>query len=223
MNWHEPIDIYCERLDAGFWAEPLNAITNLSFLLAAWWLWLHVRSVRNQIPGPITDIASLIILVAIIGFGSFAFHTLGTRGAMMADVIPIFLFTCTYLVIALHVLLGMRWRFAVLGLLAYLAGSHGFLWLTGPNLMNGSIGYVPSLIMTLGLGLYVYFHRGQKAGRFLLAAGGVFILSIIFRSIDMMLCPALPLGTHYFWHILNGVVLTLLVWGIIEQRKKATL
>ena len=35
MNWSQPVDLYCERLDPSFWAEPLNAFTNLSFLIAA--------------------------------------------------------------------------------------------------------------------------------------------------------------------------------------------
>ena len=35
MAWTDPIDAYCERLGPGFWAEPLNAWTNLAFLLAA--------------------------------------------------------------------------------------------------------------------------------------------------------------------------------------------
>ena len=31
----DPIDAYCERLGPGLWAEPLNAVTNLAFLVAA--------------------------------------------------------------------------------------------------------------------------------------------------------------------------------------------
>ena len=34
-NLFEPIDIYCERVGPGLWAEPVNALTNLSFLAAA--------------------------------------------------------------------------------------------------------------------------------------------------------------------------------------------
>ena len=34
MNWGEPIDLYCERTDAGLWSEPFNALSNLGFLLA---------------------------------------------------------------------------------------------------------------------------------------------------------------------------------------------
>jgi hypothetical protein len=35
MNWSEPVDLYCERVSAGFWAEPVNALANAAFLLAA--------------------------------------------------------------------------------------------------------------------------------------------------------------------------------------------
>ena len=35
----DPIDAYCERLSAAYWAEPVNAVTNLAFLLAAWVMW----------------------------------------------------------------------------------------------------------------------------------------------------------------------------------------
>jgi hypothetical protein len=31
----DPIDAYCERLGPGLWAEPLNALTNLAFIVAA--------------------------------------------------------------------------------------------------------------------------------------------------------------------------------------------
>jgi hypothetical protein len=35
MDWNAFVDNYCERTGAGFWAEPLNAISNASFLVAA--------------------------------------------------------------------------------------------------------------------------------------------------------------------------------------------
>ena len=35
MDWSGPVIDYCERHDNGFWSEPLNASTNLAFLLAA--------------------------------------------------------------------------------------------------------------------------------------------------------------------------------------------
>lgn len=29
------LDLYCERCSPDFWAEPVNALTNISFLVAA--------------------------------------------------------------------------------------------------------------------------------------------------------------------------------------------
>ena len=34
----ETIDIYCERLDPSFWAEPINALTNLAFIAVGFWV-----------------------------------------------------------------------------------------------------------------------------------------------------------------------------------------
>lgn len=42
MDWRSHIDAYCERIDPGFWSEPINALTNLAFLVAALWVWPRV-------------------------------------------------------------------------------------------------------------------------------------------------------------------------------------
>lgn len=31
MEWFEAVDGYCERVDAAFWSEPINAVTNAAF------------------------------------------------------------------------------------------------------------------------------------------------------------------------------------------------
>jgi hypothetical protein len=33
--WSTPLDLYCERTDLSFWAEPVNALSNAAFLIAA--------------------------------------------------------------------------------------------------------------------------------------------------------------------------------------------
>ena len=35
----QQIDGYCERVDPSYWAEPVNAVTNLAFVLAALIVW----------------------------------------------------------------------------------------------------------------------------------------------------------------------------------------
>ena len=39
------MDAYCERVGMGLLAEPLNAFSNVSFLLAAWAAWVLARRV----------------------------------------------------------------------------------------------------------------------------------------------------------------------------------
>ena len=65
----QTIDAYCERTDPGYWAEPVNALTNLAFLLAALIAWRRsaglpgaraLAVIRNRnyvLPQDIFDIA----------------------------------------------------------------------------------------------------------------------------------------------------------------------
>ena len=50
------IDLYCERTSAAFWAEPVNALSNLAFVTAALALVLLLRS------GGLFFIAALAVL-----------------------------------------------------------------------------------------------------------------------------------------------------------------
>jgi hypothetical protein len=71
--------LYCERgLLPGLWAEPINALTNAAYLVAAAVLWrrlgkVHIDARRRRVIG------LLVGLIALVGIGSFAFHTLATR------------------------------------------------------------------------------------------------------------------------------------------------
>ncbi len=83
MNWFEPVRAYCERTDAGFWSEPANALSNAAFLLAA----AAVARRASQARPPDRSGLALAALIGVIGIGSFLFHTLAVRWAMLADVI----------------------------------------------------------------------------------------------------------------------------------------
>ena len=41
------IDLYCERFGPGIWAEPINALTNLAFLVAAFAAWRLADQYRS--------------------------------------------------------------------------------------------------------------------------------------------------------------------------------
>ena len=205
MNWFEPVDNYCERLDPSFWAEPLNALTNASFIIAGL---LLLMQWRNTSPRSNLGLA-LIINVLAIGIGSFLFHTLANRWSAVADVAPITIFIHFYFLLALRTYLGVPWWMAAVATLAFFAASP----LIGSGLaplMGSSAFYVPALMAIFGVGLAAQM-RNERIARALFMAGAIFAISILFRAADMPLCETTFIGTHVLWHLLNGIVLYLLV------------
>ncbi|MEB3265606.1 MAG: hypothetical protein VKN13_03220 [Cyanobacteriota bacterium] len=195
------IDLYCERLGPGLWAEPLNAITNLAFALAAWRL---ARLAGGVAAGRDWGVLALAGLALALAIGSGLFHTVATPWAMAADVLPILLFQLLVLLLWLRRRLGLALLPSIglcgLFLLASLAGR------AVPGLLNGSLAYGPTLAV---LALLAWHDRRQGRGNQLLQATLLFALSLLLRSLDNALCPLWPLGTHLFWHLLNAEVLVL--------------
>jgi hypothetical protein len=215
MDWHRQIDAYCERLGPGFWAEPLNAVTNAAFFVAALVaLILAWREDRLDVP-----VALLVALTAVIGTGSFLFHTYATAWAALADTTPITLFILSYFGVAMNRFAGFgRGRAALLTLAFFLAMSalSAFLNVVAGRLLGGSQGYLPAFFALVGVGLWL---RGRRhpAGTWLLAAAATFAVSLTFRTLDGPLCGAVPVGTHFLWHILNGVVLGTLLVALVRH------
>ncbi len=205
MDWTAPIDNYCERLDPSFWAEPLNAVSNASFIIAG--LLLLYQWQRH----PQRPVAGLLLSlnVLLIGIGSFLFHTLANRWSGLADVVPIAIFIHVYLALALRTYLGLAWWQAIVAVLAFLAASP-FIGYAAAPLIGSSASYVPALLAIFGVGAAAH-RTSRETSNALFLTGGVFTISIAFRVADMPLCAALPFGTHLMWHTLNGVVLYLLV------------
>jgi len=211
------IDIYCERLGPGFWAEPVNAISNLSFLAAALWgLWLARRRGAGD-PG----VYLLIALAAAVGVGSFLFHTFATRWAGMADVIPILLFMALGAYVAGRRLLGA----SVLGVVLGGAAIAGAVWGLSEVLplrlpyWNGSSRYAPAVLILAGFAAVLAVRRHPAAAT-VAAAAGTLLVSLVFRTIDARACADFPLGTHVFWHLLNGVVFALVLKAVIVHGRR---
>lgn len=212
MDWSLPVDLYCERLDPSFWAEPVNAITNASFLIAAVVAFMQWRRGGGESGSKDWPVLALIVVTAAIGFGSFIFHTVATRGAALLDTTPIAVFIYGYLWLALRRFLGLSNGKAIglvvaFGVLSFVEGA-----LVPRGALNGSHAYLPAYAALVIVG---WLAAEQAQRRLLLSAAMVFALSIFFRSIDQALCQTLPIGTHFLWHTLNGMVLYLLLRAAI--------
>ncbi len=203
MDWSTPVDLYCERTDPSFWAEPANAVTNAAFLIAAvaaFWSWRR----GGGRDGPAL---ALIGVVVAVGLGSFTFHTVATRGAALADVIPIAVFIYGYLLLALRRFLKLPLGISAAILIGFAASAQALSRLAPPGALNGSIDYIPALVA-----LIVVAGAAQgPARRGLGIAVMLFAASLALRSIDLAICDAFPLGTHFAWHMLNAAVLYVLL------------
>ncbi len=214
--WNQQVFEYCERAGNGaFWAEPFNAITNAAFWIAAFMaltLWLKMPAHERRR----VDLA-LIVLVFVIGAGSFLFHTLATRWAAVADTAPIGIFMVAYLAYALRRYIGFNWLVTGVGLVLFFLAlqQSSMLRCDGEPCLNGSLAYGPAFLVLVVIGGWLAL-QGHAAGRYLAAAGLIFALSLTFRTIDNAICPSTqvaghPVGTHFLWHIFNATLLYLLL------------
>jgi hypothetical protein len=215
VNWSRRIDGYCERTGPDFWAEPLNAATNAAFIIAAL-VGLALALRAGRLDGPV---AWLVALTFAVGVGSFLFHTFATAWAAITDTTPITLFILSYFAIAMNRLAGFGWGRSLLVMLAFLAAMvalSALLRATLAPVVGGSTSYAPALLAMLGVGLWLAARR-HPAGRWLLAAAGIFAVSLTFRALDRPLCDLWPAGTHFLWHVLNGVVLGTLLLALVRH------
>jgi hypothetical protein len=214
MDWSTPIDLYCERTDASLWAEPANALTNAAFLIAAaaaFAAWR--RAGERDWPA-----LALIVVVTAVGLGSFIFHTVATRGAMLADVIPIAIFIYGYLLLALRRFLHLSAGVAIAIVVGYAAGARALSWLAPPRALNGSIGYLPALVAMVAMARVTH----GRVRRGLELAVMIFTVSLALRTIDLAACETFPVGTHFLWHLLNATVLYVLLRTAIRESGSET-
>jgi hypothetical protein len=214
VNWSTPVDLYCERIGASLWAEPANALTNAAFLIAA----AAALLLWRRAGGRDWPALALIVVVAAVGLGSFTFHTVATRGAMLADVIPIAIFIYGYLLLALRRFLHLSAGVAIAIVVGYAAGAQALSWLAPPRALNGSIGYLPALVAMVAMARVTH----GRARRGLELAVMIFTVSLALRTIDLAACETFPVGTHFLWHVLNAVVLYVLLRTAIRESGSET-
>ncbi len=221
--WTDQVFRYCERgQDPAFWAEPLNAISNAGFLIAAGLAATRLRHLEQ----PAVAARLLVALTAAIGIGSFLFHTFATRWSRLADVVPISAFMIVYLAFALRNFLGWTSKQIGMAVAVFLLASGLAATISCPGqltavttfvrepCLKGTMGYAPALIALLLVGGTL--RARHPAGPKLLFAAGIFLAAMILRWVDTRACPWTMLlgsarGTHALWHVLNALMLHILL------------
>ncbi len=228
MNWNQTVWLYCERgTGAGLFAEPLNVLSSLSFLLVGGaLLWI----VRTQ---PLLQKSAahllLIALTMLTGLGALAFHLFANQASELLHLLPFVLLMSVYFYMALKRFLGLSTGLSALVSLTYLIATIAGLTMSCPgadvalqpqwslkyggatSCFNGSLGHIPTLIMLTGIAAWLYW-TGHEAARSLILAAGLFLVALIFHAIDHLVCLQTFLfvhfiGTHFFWHVASGLAL----------------
>ena len=203
MDLSKPIDIYCERLDIGIWAEPINAVTNIAFILAAIIMWLRCK---NLVEGKI-----LSFLLFSIGCGSFLFHTYAQTWAALLDVTAILIFILTYIFVANRRFLVWSKMVSLIGVILFFPYQLLLVGiLSNIQFFGSSVQYIPVAIL-----IFIYSGLLRKSepnlSRGLFIGAAILCLSIISRTVDEPLCSILSVGTHFVWHILNAIMLSWMI------------
>ena len=202
--------IYCDTFVAGshdfnLWLgmhEPVNTLTNAAILIAAWFALRHVR--RSGV-GFSSGLILLLVLLVGVGVGSALWHGLRTRWALQLDWIPgvLYLLVLTFL-----------WIRQLYGAAAGIGGMAAMLLISvaGVGYFGRTLAAITPNFFALPMfatvtvagaimvaGSWIKYGRDTGlVGLSILAAG---LVAAFARSIDLLVCPIVPFGTHFLWHL----------------------
>lgn len=104
--------------------------------------------------------------------------------------------------------------YVVAGLITYAVPD----WLRQAS--NGTTNYLPPFLALAFFGAWVAA-TGNRAGWYNLTGSAIFVVSVICRMIDPLVCASFPLGTHFLWHVFNGLMLAVLLAATARFGKPA--
>jgi len=198
------MDFYCERTNEQIFNEPVNAISNIFFIIVSLSL---IKILRKNQSNKIYYIQP--ILIFFIGIGSFLFHLNPNIITLYPDVIPIFLFSLSFIFFFNRDVININYlNNALLFLLFFFL----FLLITPKlnyEILNGSEFYFANYFFLTMYTIWLYLKKSDFFQ--LLLLGFIFFnLSILLRSLDNHICEYFSIGTHFLWHFLNAYLLKIL-------------
>ena len=193
------IDLYCEREGPGLAAEPINALTNLAFLVAAWATWRlmrqSIRGVRGLAPAHADRDRSggqraLSHLRNAVGSRARrpAHPAVPTRVPLALRAPPPRARPSRLRHDPRHVPRGRADRPTVPG---------GSQWLA--HICAGCARHDGAWDLPSG-------HCPAGTGRAADGGNAPSRIAVVLRSIDQAICGVLPIGTHFLWHLLTALV-----------------
>jgi hypothetical protein len=205
---------YCERVDNSIFGEPINLLTNLTFIISACFVFRLLKEKKVQD----NTYKFLIGIILMIGVGSASWHSFRTSLAHALDFVPIFIFFLSFLFLMLEKLLKSKSQ-AILLTSTYfvLQLSVSFLF---PQILNGSIRHIVNIGIFILLILWIK-KKYRRLNSSVYLAFGTYSVGVLFRSMDSLVCSNFHLGTHFLWHIFTAMATYYSVASLIWLKKQA--
>lgn len=185
---------YCEQL-LQIGREPINTISNLVFVFAGIFAFYKLKNEKSVLK------FVLPILLVLVGVGSSWWHISHTHYGDIADTFFILIFASVISILFFKKLL-QSWTIVLLSFFTLLSI---IFFAERLDYLNGSLPYV-ILFVALIIGGIFYAKKFSDSKSLLIITITTFGLAIIFRSIDISVCPSISFGTHFLWHIFIAVL-----------------
>ena len=191
--------------------DILNQFSNIAFIIGAIYTW-HTW---KQYDSDDYFSLSLIILVALIGLGSFIFHTFPSDKTIWIDLIPIQIFGLSY-----FAYIGMKYfkasNFKIfMALITFFFVRQYWIIYMPRGALGGGITHIPTIFLLLSCSLLL-LSKYKKFSTMLLTAGIIYILALITRAFDKQITLEFPVGAHWVWHILTALTATILILATVQ-------
>ncbi len=205
----------CERSAPGVWAEPLNVLSSLVFMIVAVAIYRHYHRHEDLIKKWIWDIHALTFITFLIGFNSVAFHLFPNPYTELADKLTIVLFIVLYFWAVLFRVMRCTIFQAGIAFVAFVGFSH-ILVHQFSGAMNDSIGYLSTMIALIVIAVYLHLKARPSSSHFMLAAI-IGVVSLFCRAIDREICGMFPIGSHFMWHVLNATLMYIVLKQLVRN------
>lgn len=205
----------CERHSLGWMGEPLNVLSSIAFMIVAVAIYRYYKREEDIQRRWIWDIHALTFITFIIGVNSVVFHAFPNPTTELLDTLAIVFFIIIYFWSVLFRIGRCNLFQASVCFVAFVGGSH-ILVHQFPNALNDSIGYLSSMIALIIIAVHLHLKARPSSQYFMLAAI-TGICSLFCRAIDKEICPMLPIGTHFVWHVLNATLLYILLKQLVRN------
>lgn len=186
---------YCERPTFSPIDEPLNLISNLAFAIAAV---LAARQIK-LFPGISVAARLLPWSLATVAVGSAVYHAHRTAVTLLGDVLPLAVFIAASFFLVLRKILAGTSAAILVGT-AFVIFQAILLISVPSDFLNGSVPHAANLLFLLPLPVLIA-RRYNSLAWALLPVAVLYLFAIIFRTVDLAICPWLPVGTHFLWHM----------------------